>query len=252
MKKKIKKKIMPQVKMVINIFVFLLGAIFGSFSNVVIVRKIRGESIIYPPSHCDSCGKKLKPLDLLPIFSFLLLRGKCRYCKNKIPLDTFIIELVLGLLFVLFFDINNILYSFFLLAAISLGLIISIIDLKTFDIYMSQIGILSILGLVFRYLYIGYDWRFFKVLAIFALTYGLIFIISNKAIGNGDIYFYLSLMTFIPTDEIIWLILYSIWIGAIFAIVISIKEGSTKIKIPFCIYIFIAFVLILFKMRYIL
>lgn len=243
---------MPQVKMVINIFVFLLGAIFGSFSNVVIVRKIREESIIYPPSHCDACGKKLKAFDLVPLLSFVLLRGKCRYCKNKIPLDTFVIELVLGLLFLVFFDISNILYSFFLLAALSLGLIISIIDLKTFDIYMSQIGILSILGLLFRYLYIGFDWRFFRVLAIFSLIYGLIFLISNKSIGNGDIYFYLSLMTFIPTDEIIWLILYSIWVGAIFAIVIAIRKGSTKVKIPFCIYIYVAFVLVLFKMRYLL
>ena len=63
---------------------FILGTIFGSFYNVVGYRLPRGESIAFPPSHCTKCGHKLTPLELIPIFSFLLQKGKCKKCGDKI------------------------------------------------------------------------------------------------------------------------------------------------------------------------
>jgi leader peptidase (prepilin peptidase)/N-methyltransferase len=71
----------------------LLGAAFGSFINVCADRLPDNRSLIAPPSHCDSCQKRLTALDLLPIFSFLFLRGRCRYCGSKIPLRVFLVEL---------------------------------------------------------------------------------------------------------------------------------------------------------------
>jgi len=62
----------------------LFGLVFGSFANVVIYRLPRGESIADPPSHCPSCGKNLAFIDLIPVFSWLFLRGRCRYCRLKI------------------------------------------------------------------------------------------------------------------------------------------------------------------------
>lgn len=62
----------------------LFGLIIGSFLNVCIFRIPEGRSIVAPPSSCTNCATQLKPLDLVPVFSYLFLRGKCRYCKAKI------------------------------------------------------------------------------------------------------------------------------------------------------------------------
>ena len=63
---------------------FILGIIFGSFYNVVGLRLSKEESIVFPPSHCTSCNHKLSPLDMVPIFSYIFLKGKCRYCSKHI------------------------------------------------------------------------------------------------------------------------------------------------------------------------
>ena len=81
----------------------ILGLFTGSFLNVCIDRLPRGESIAFPPSHCESCDHKLGVLDLIPVFSYLFLRGSCRYCKVHIPIRLMIVELVTGVLFGFFF-----------------------------------------------------------------------------------------------------------------------------------------------------
>jgi leader peptidase (prepilin peptidase) / N-methyltransferase len=73
-------------------FAGVLGAIMGSFLNVVAYRLPRRESVIAPPSHCPSCGTPVKPYDNIPILSFLLLRGHCRFCKAPIPLRYPLVE----------------------------------------------------------------------------------------------------------------------------------------------------------------
>jgi leader peptidase (prepilin peptidase) / N-methyltransferase len=79
------------------IFSFALGAVIGSFTNVLIYRVPRGESVAFPPSHCPNCDHQLGVLDLVPIVSWLGLRGKCRYCSNPISGRYPIIEFISGL-----------------------------------------------------------------------------------------------------------------------------------------------------------
>jgi len=79
----------------------LLGAVIGSFLNVCIDRLPTGKSLVYPPSHCDACQHRLAPKDLIPVFSYLWLRGHCRYCHKPIPRRIFWIEVGSGLLFAL-------------------------------------------------------------------------------------------------------------------------------------------------------
>ncbi len=86
--------------MLFSIFNFLLGTIIGSFLNVVIYRIPNNQSIISPPSHCPVCKNRLKWNDMIPIFSYIFLRGKCRYCGTKISLRYPIIEALTGLAFV--------------------------------------------------------------------------------------------------------------------------------------------------------
>ena len=76
----------------------ILGAIVGSFLNVVAYRLPRGESLAHPPSRCPSCGKAIKPYDNIPVLSWLLLRGRCRHCKEPISARYPIVEAGTGLL----------------------------------------------------------------------------------------------------------------------------------------------------------
>ena len=85
------------------IVVFIIGTIFGSFYNVVGYRLPKGESIITPPSHCPNCNKKLKAIDLIPIISYLIFKGKCHYCHKKISPFYLIFELTTGVLFTLLY-----------------------------------------------------------------------------------------------------------------------------------------------------
>lgn len=77
----------------------ILGLSAGSFFNLCIDRLPQGGSIISPPSHCENCGTRLKPADLVPVFSYLLLRGRCRHCGVKLPLRILIVEVVTASIF---------------------------------------------------------------------------------------------------------------------------------------------------------
>ncbi len=77
----------------------LLGTAIGSFLNVCIDRLPVGKSLVYPPSHCDACQHPLSPKNLIPVFSYLWLRRRCRYCQAPIPRRPFWVEVGSGLLF---------------------------------------------------------------------------------------------------------------------------------------------------------
>ena len=80
---------------------FAMGAILGSFLNVIIYRLPRGESIVRPPSACPECGRRITPRDNIPIVSYLILRGRCRHCKAVISSRYPVVELLAGLVPVL-------------------------------------------------------------------------------------------------------------------------------------------------------
>lgn len=78
---------------------FLVGVAVGSFLNVVADRLSAGQSIISPPSHCPVCQRRIASRDLIPVFSYLWLKGRCRYCGATIPVRSLIVELCTGILF---------------------------------------------------------------------------------------------------------------------------------------------------------
>ncbi|MGH9855734.1 MAG: prepilin peptidase, partial [Blastocatellia bacterium] len=82
------------------VFAFILGLIFGSFLNVVIHRVPRGESILFPGSHCAACGAPIRAFDNIPLISFALLGGRCRSCRARISFSYPMVELLAGLMFV--------------------------------------------------------------------------------------------------------------------------------------------------------
>ena len=88
--------------------IFALGTLFGSFFNVLLLRINTGESVVSAPSRCFACGARLGVLDLIPILSFLFLRGKCKYCGSKVSAQYPIVEALIGVLAILVYaQISN-------------------------------------------------------------------------------------------------------------------------------------------------
>lgn len=80
---------------------FVIGIVIGSFLNVCIYRLLLGKSVISPPSACGSCGHRLGALDMIPVLSYFLLRGRCRYCNAAYSARYMLVELLTGILFAL-------------------------------------------------------------------------------------------------------------------------------------------------------
>ena len=117
------------------ITIFLFGITIGSFLNVCIYRIPLGESIVTAPSHCMTCGQKLKWYDMVPVFSWLVLGGKCRNCKSKISAQYPVIEGVNGILYVLVCVVNGLTWSSVIYCFMASALLaLSIIDWRTFEI----------------------------------------------------------------------------------------------------------------------
>ena len=127
----------------------ILGLLIGSFINVCIVRIPEGESIVFPPSRCPRCQKRLSPLDLIPVISYLLLRGKCRHCGEKISARYPLVEILVSVLFILVYrkyglSIRALAYA--VLAAVLVAA--SFIDLEhmiipdALNIFLGAVGLL--------------------------------------------------------------------------------------------------------------
>ena len=80
-------------------WLFIIGLCCGSFYNVVILRSLSNESIVFPPSKCPKCGNSLKPWHNIPVLSYIFLKGKCAFCKERISIQYPIIELLTALIF---------------------------------------------------------------------------------------------------------------------------------------------------------
>ncbi len=126
-------------------FAFLVGIIFGSFLNVVILRIPKEESVVFGASHCTSCGTALKPWHNIPLFSWLFLRGKCSYCKTSISIQYPLVELLSGLLFLTLADKFGIsLPVFFIGLSFLMLLALSLIDFK-YKMVPDSLNLLAIL-----------------------------------------------------------------------------------------------------------
>ncbi len=86
--------------MIIYSFIFALGLIIGSFLNVCIYRMPQGKSIVFPSSRCTSCSEQIRFYDNIPVLSFLLLGGRCRYCKSKLSIRYPVVELLNAILYI--------------------------------------------------------------------------------------------------------------------------------------------------------
>ena len=171
------------------IIIFLYGIVIGSFLNVCIYRIPLGQSLSKERSHCMSCGYQLRWFDLIPLFSWLALGGKCRKCKTPISPQYPIIEGINGVLYVLIFAVNgmNLVSVLYCLMASAL-LALSVIDFRTFEIPFGFNVFIAGLGLIRLFTDVS-NWTeyvigFFAVSAVLEL---LLILSKGRAIGGGDV-----------------------------------------------------------------
>ncbi|MFH1191797.1 MAG: prepilin peptidase [Candidatus Omnitrophota bacterium] len=111
--------------MIAKIIVFIFGSIVGSFLNVCIHRMPKSESVVWPRSHCPKCQKRIPGYDNIPFLSFLLLGGRCRFCRAKISLRYPLVELLTAFLMVALFNRFGLSFEFFLYMVMLWSLIIA-------------------------------------------------------------------------------------------------------------------------------
>lgn len=133
--------------------VFIYGICIGSFLNVVIIRVPRGESLIKRSSHCMTCGAKIRIIDLIPVFSWLFLKGKCHSCGEKISPRYPIVEALNGILYVvdlLIFGVN--VNCVIMMLFTSLLICIGFIDWDTMDMYIPMLLLIAVLAIPSHFL----------------------------------------------------------------------------------------------------
>lgn len=178
-----------------TIVTFIFGIVLGSFYNVVGYRIPKGQSLITPASHCPKCNHKLGASELVPIFSYIFQRGKCKNCKDKISLFYPIFELTTGLLFALSYLIFGFSIDFFIaITFISMLLIIIISDYQTMIIPDEVLISSTIILLIELCIKNGFDTIYINLingLIAFIIMWLLKlfgdFLFKKESMGGGDI-----------------------------------------------------------------
>ena len=171
------------------ILVFLYGIVIGSFVNVCIYRIPKGEDIVKTSSHCMSCGHKLTWYDLFPVFSFLVLKGRCRYCGIKLSIQYPVIELINGLLYCLIVGVKGVNISSILYCLLASALLtLSVIDFRTLEIPLGINIFILVIGIV--HVIINFQGILNYSLGFLSVSMGLFIlyqITGGRGIGGGDI-----------------------------------------------------------------
>lgn len=231
------------------IIIFILGIIIGSFLNVCIYRIPRGESIVFPTSHCTYCSTPLKWYDLIPVLSYIFLRGKCRYCRGDISPQYPIIEFLNGIIYaILFYYLGLSLDFLYFSIIISILLVISIIDYYHQIIPDNLLVLIIIITVLYRiaaYFIYGISISLSDSIIGF-ITAGLLFtiiaLVSNGGMGGGDIKLIAILGFILGLKKITLNILLSFIIGAVVSLLLLISgKKSRKDAIPFGPFINISF-----------
>lgn len=230
------------VDVYIGIMLFVLGAVMGSFINCAADRYCRKQSVWRGRSHCDSCGATLTVIDLVPILSYLFLRGKCRRCGAKIPPRCLVTELLVAIIYALTYALYG--CSFVTLEYIALFsalIALSLVDLDTMEIPDGLLLFCAAVFAAFVYLHgQGVDQMLDRLKdgVIGAVVYGggmltisLIMdrVLGRESMGGGDIKLFAVLGLFAGLVRGLLLLL----IACIVGIISAYASGNKNNAFPF-------------------
>lgn len=171
------------------IAVFLFGLVIGSFLNVCILRIPEKKSVVTERSHCMNCGYQLGWYDMIPVISWLALRGRCRKCSTRISVQYPLIETAGGVLYVTVFLVCGMQWTSVIYCLLgSVLLVLTVIDWRTYEIPLGINVMILMLGLI--HMWLDYQNWLTYVIGLFAISLplALVFWISKgRAIGGGDV-----------------------------------------------------------------
>jgi leader peptidase (prepilin peptidase)/N-methyltransferase len=248
---------------VLACYAFAVGAIIGSFLNVVIHRYPREESVVFPPSHCPHCDAKINPYDNIPIVSFLVLGGRCRNCRGSISLRYPLIELANGLFYLAIYQRTGVSLAFLPLAAIvSMTIVLIYIDLDiqilpdVIDLPGAAIGVGMAAGGIGPLLPdLTLAQSFIDSLAGAALGSGLLLAIALgykllrkvDGMGLGDVKMMAMIGALLGWEPLLAVLLIASVTGAIFGVSLALGTGrGMQVPIPFGVFLGIGTLAVLF------
>jgi len=245
-----------------RLLIFIFGLVFGSFANVVIYRLPKGKSIVSPGSQCPACGKSILWHDNIPLISFILLKGKCRFCRKRISPRYFGVELLSGLLFLLVYlkfglTVNFFIYLFFTFCMLLLGFI----DMDTFLI--SDVIVLPglVLGLVFSSFFPHMHYGMTRGSSILYSLTGIILggglllflgmtgklLFRKEAMGGGDVKLLAMIGAFLGWKCVFMTIFFASLLGTIISLtLIALKKKTMEDYVPFGPYLGLGAVISMF------
>ncbi|MFP3726423.1 prepilin peptidase [Priestia filamentosa] len=211
-----------------TILFFVFGLMSGSFFNVVGLRIPKKESIVFPGSHCTVCNHHLKWFELIPVFSYVFLLGKCRKCKTKISPIYPIIELLTGVLFgAACYVFGLTLLNLFVILVIAMLVIITVSDIST-QLIPDKILLTFGIVLIPLSLYTGVvTWKtaLLGLAVAFGINLFMLLISKGKGIGGGDIKLFLLLGIILGWKMFLTLFLLSVVIGVFVGIGFKLTKG---------------------------
>lgn len=239
--------------LVSTVFFSVLGALCGSFAAVIAERLNTGGSWLRGRSRCNTCDRVLGPLDLLPVFSWMLTRGACRMCRARIPVRYVVIELVFAFVFVLsYLKIGfSPLLALFLIEIVTIGALV-LYDIRHTivpdSLVRTALGV-AILFALFSSSSVSSFGAVLLTAGIIGLGFFLLYKLSNgRAMGLGDAPVAATL-TLLVGESAIPGLLFSFWIGALFGICVLVmrpKGHRMGIEVPFVPFLALGFLLAYF------
>jgi leader peptidase (prepilin peptidase)/N-methyltransferase len=251
------------MQLLLEVYAFALGAIIGSFLNVVIHRYPRSESIVFPASHCPNCNAPIRGYDNIPIVSFLVLAGRCRNCRVPISPRYLLIELANALFYLAIYQRMAVSVGSVLVAAIvSMTIVLIFIDLEiqilpdVIDLPGVAIGMIIgalALGSLHPALTLAVSWRDSLlgavvgalVLLAIALSYRLIRKIEGM--GMGDVKMMAMIGATLGWEPLLAVLLIASISGAVIGIAVAMNsEKGMQVALPFGVFLGFAFLAVIF------
>lgn len=215
---------------IIAITIFTFGLIIGSFLNVVIYRLPKNENIAVGRSHCMTCGNTIRKRDLVPVFSFLALKGKCHHCKSKISPRYMFVELFTGTICLLTFAVKGLTAEAMVIFAFSAILIaVSLIDWDTLTIPDSLVVAVLILAII-SYFLSPETTIISRLIGFFIVSVPLLIttVAVNGAFGGGDIKLIAVCGLLLGYPLTVFSIFVAFISGGVFAMFIIAKRGKER------------------------
>lgn len=230
-----------------SIIVFIFSLTIGSFLNVVGLRMFTDEKTVNDRSRCTTCSTPLKPLDLVPVFSWVFLRGKCRHCKAKVSYIYPLGELLTAIGFTIAYVVYGFSIEFLIQVVLIAGLVVATVtDLKDMMVF-DRVHVVTFIIMFILRLFQGFEVvKIYLISAIgmFLLMY-LVFILSGGKMGGADVKIYAPIglgIGFISSLESLFL---ASFVALVFMILLSVftKKKIRQVKFPFIPFIAIGVIL---------